>query len=139
MTPQHTDERGQPRADNQTAPRRAYRSRPLMENASRLDIRTLRRVGLLREGRFYGTVDETRDGQSRTILTFEAIITCSEGWLEIREGALLGALGPKGMQRIELMTTSPRYGGKRWWFRCPTTGKRTAELNRPGFRGGCLV
>lgn len=128
MTSQHTTERGEPHADNRSSSRRAYRSRPLIENALRLDIRPLRRAGLFREGRFYGTLNRAFDDRLMMTLTFEAIITSSEGWLEIREGALLGPLGPKRMQRIELMTTTPRYGGKRWWFRCPTTGKRAAVL-----------
>lgn len=32
---------------------------------------------------------------------------------------------------ISLTTSCPHYGGVRWWFRCPVTGKRAAKLYRP--------
>ena len=32
---------------------------------------------------------------------------------------------------IKLSATTPHYGGKRYWFICPYTGKRTTKLYRP--------
>ena len=32
---------------------------------------------------------------------------------------------------IRLVWTVPTYGGRRWWFLCPRTGKRTAKLYLP--------
>jgi hypothetical protein len=29
---------------------------------------------------------------------------------------------------IQLEATCPSYGGRRWWFRCPVTGRRAAKL-----------
>src|SRR3954471_19126471 len=36
--------------------------------------------------------------------------------------------------RIELTTTRPPYGGVRWWFICPRSGRRVMKLHLP--RGG---
>lgn len=34
-------------------------------------------------------------------------------------------------QRVELTSTSPTYGGRRWWFVCPITGRRACKLHLP--------
>jgi len=36
--------------------------------------------------------------------------------------------------RIRLVWTVPTYGGRRWWFQCPRTGRRTAKLFLPNGR-----
>src|SRR3954468_18946084 len=33
--------------------------------------------------------------------------------------------------RVGLTTTRPRYGGERWWFVCPATGRRAFKLYLP--------
>jgi hypothetical protein len=33
--------------------------------------------------------------------------------------------------RIQLAWTAPTYGGRRWWFLCPSTGRRTTKLFLP--------
>ena len=33
--------------------------------------------------------------------------------------------------RIQLTWTTPTYGGRRWWFVCPRTGRRTTKLFLP--------
>jgi hypothetical protein len=32
---------------------------------------------------------------------------------------------------IFLAVTKPRFGGRRWWFKCPETGRRVAKLYLP--------
>ncbi len=32
---------------------------------------------------------------------------------------------------ISLLSTVPRYGGRRWWFKCPLTGLQTSKLYLP--------
>jgi hypothetical protein len=34
-------------------------------------------------------------------------------------------------QRIALVSTTPNYGGRRWWMLCPLTGRRVAKLHLP--------
>jgi hypothetical protein len=36
--------------------------------------------------------------------------------------------GPTVEQTIRLVSTSPHYGGERWWFACPWTGKKCLHL-----------
>jgi hypothetical protein len=33
--------------------------------------------------------------------------------------------------QVRLATTRPRYGGVRWWFICPSTGRRAVKLYLP--------
>jgi hypothetical protein len=33
--------------------------------------------------------------------------------------------------RVRLVWTLPTYGGRRWWFQCPRTGRRTTRLFLP--------
>ena len=33
--------------------------------------------------------------------------------------------------RVRLIWTMPTYGGQRWWFQCPRTGRRTTKLYLP--------
>src|SRR5690349_14626979 len=33
--------------------------------------------------------------------------------------------------RVRLATTRPRYGGERWWFVCPSSGRRAFKLYLP--------
>jgi hypothetical protein len=33
--------------------------------------------------------------------------------------------------RVRLIWTVPTYGGRRWWFQCPRTGRRTTKLYLP--------
>jgi hypothetical protein len=33
--------------------------------------------------------------------------------------------------RVQLTRTEPTYGGRRWWFLCPRTGRRTPKLFLP--------
>jgi hypothetical protein len=39
---------------------------------------------------------------------------------------------------VWLTTTVPRFGGHRWWFRCPALGIRAAKLYLPP-RGDCFA
>lgn len=116
------------RADDADASRAAYRSRPYIEDALRLPIQLLRRARVLREGQWVGTVTGLIEGQLRTILRFEAEVWSEGGRLKLFEADIEGVFGPGGRQRLDLVTTAPRYGGRRWWFQCATTGSRAAVL-----------
>jgi hypothetical protein len=35
---------------------------------------------------------------------------------------------PSAVQRLDLVTSRPRYGGLRWWWACPRCGRRVATL-----------
>ena len=51
-------------------------------------------------------------------------------------GKILGLVfnhGEPVAQEIQLDSTSPNYGGVRWWFLCPKCGRRVALLHRPSY------
>lgn len=43
--------------------------------------------------------------------------------------------GPR-VQRVQIVSTPCRFGGRRWWWLCPATGRRCAKLYLPN--GGTL-
>src|SRR4051794_4177924 len=50
--------------------------------------------------------------------------------MELTHGTRDGAAG-RIAYRVGLTTTRPRYGGERWWFVCPATGRRAFKLYLP--------
>src|SRR3954470_1722651 len=50
--------------------------------------------------------------------------------VELTHGTRDGATG-QITYRVGLTTTRPRYGGERWWFVCPATGRRAFRLYLP--------
>ena len=50
--------------------------------------------------------------------------------VELTHGTRDGAAG-RITYRVELTTTRPRYGGERWWFVCPSSGRRAFKLYLP--------
>src|SRR4051794_34669912 len=61
--------------------------------------------------------------------------------IELTHATRDGAAG-RITYRVGLTTTRPRYGGERWWFVCPATGRRAFKLHLPNggrrvpWRGG---
>src|SRR3954471_20938986 len=51
--------------------------------------------------------------------TTDRAAPCVELTHEARNGSGQGV-----PSRVRLTTTRPRYGGERWWFVCPSTGRR---------------
>jgi hypothetical protein len=71
------------------------------------------------EGRFpvVVTVDLTNE--------WNAFIELIHTTRDLREGDRIVT------DRIRLTWTTPTYGGRRWWFQCPRTGRRTTKLYLP--------
>ncbi len=69
----------------------------------------------------------SRNGQKIAAIRYEVVLNDDRPyirlWYEWREQ-------PQDY-KIYLTTTTPHYGGKRWWFICPYTGKRCAVLYSP--------
>jgi hypothetical protein len=51
------------------------------------------------------------------------------------------SLAPEVITSVDLEPTTPTYGGRRWWFRCPGCERRCRVLYLPhgGSRFGCRV
>jgi hypothetical protein len=73
---------------------------------------------------------------SQPICQVEYHVTLSEdvGFLHLASITRFGAHGrPVRMegQTIQLITTTPPYGGRRWWLLCPSIGRRVMKLHLP--------
>ena len=106
------------------SPQRRRRSR--IEQALRLDVRELRRQGLLRQGRH--SVDRVTSLEGSMIAETQLAIDLDieHGHIEIQgRWADSASIGP---QRIRLVTTRQHLGGLRWWLVCPHTGRHADVL-----------
>lgn len=111
------------------------RWRPRIEAALKLSLRDLMRHGVLRRG-------ETRrcdwqwpqDGERPATITMEA--TLPECGRDLENGHLRLIYTAKDRQDVQrnfdygvhLTATPMRFGGVRWWFRCPYTDRRCLTL-----------
>ena len=102
-----------------------------VENGLTLDINELVRGGNIQPGQWRsGTLIWRRvpSGEEVGSIGCEANLTdhC-DAWMRLH----YRIDGEPQDYRITLETTRPNYGGRRWWFRCPATGRRVAKLNSP--------
>jgi hypothetical protein len=110
--------------------------RPIVEHALTLDIRHLRRDGLLSGGSgsgawrwHWGSLK-----QLTGLVEYEGATQEDSGDLHLKSITRFDPMGKPVTtpgQTIRLVTTIPPYGGRRWWFLCPRTGKRVMKLHLP--------
>ena len=100
-------------------------ARALVEDALALDIAECVARGVVGAGCRGGAVvhAERGDGQ-REAVCVEA--NCNREW----GSATLrySVSGGEVAHGVKLVTTRPRFGGRRWWFRCPVCERRTGAL-----------
>jgi hypothetical protein len=63
-------------------------------------------------------------GDAMGVVGYVAHLYADEGWLRL----FYAARGKVIDRVIQLRTSRPNYGGLRWWFVCPVTGKWTTKL-----------
>lgn len=81
----------------------------------------------------------TREGDTAPLAELSIIVTLGACWGEVVLDYNIEHLTqPTGLQRqrVELIATPCRFGGVRWWWICPITGRRCAKLYLPN--GGKL-
>lgn len=102
------------------------RNRGSVENVLRIDIRQLRRWGYLRPGtRVTGTWRWNRGGEPSGSAGFTVSLTEPEGgWLDLS----FTVNGEPRSPRILIESMPCRLGGRRYYFRCPKTGRRCEVL-----------
>jgi hypothetical protein len=102
-----------------------------VEDGLTLDINKLVRDGNIRSGVWCkGTLSWTRvaSGVEVGSIGYEANLTdACDAWIRLH----YRVDGESRDYRIILETTQPYFGGQRWWFRCPSTGRRVAKLHSP--------
>jgi hypothetical protein len=103
-----------------------------IEETKRIDIRRMKKQGLIVPGRL-GSLSWSRGGEPSGDIQYQ----CFEGRLKLifryREN---GGEWQSVIQSIRIDETSCNYGGKRLWFLCPDCGKRVAVLS--GYRAKFL-
>ena len=111
------------------------RQRACLEQGLKLDINRLARQGVLDANRAAGPArvewTNTYTGEEVASGTITADMEGpDEGWLRIRIGELT--------QHIDLHAMPRHFGGRQWYFRCPTTQRRCSVLwMPPGARHFC--
>ncbi len=105
--------------------------RATVEDGLSLDINKLIRNGNIRPGGWCsGTLRWTRvaSGEEVGSIGYEADLTAQDqAWVRLH----YRVNDEPQDYRVTLETTRPNYGGRRWWFCCPTTGGRVAKLHLP--------
>ena len=87
------------------------------------------RKGLIRPGSYVaGTMQWTltRTGEERANISYVAnLVDPADAWVRLIYTSTTRATGAKvdNDYRVRLETTRPNFGGLRWWFLCPITGR----------------
>jgi hypothetical protein len=111
---------------------------PTVEDGLTLDLgQLIRQCRVMPEQHVSGSLvwTRTRTGERVASIGYEAwMLDPDRSWIRLqytRTGRRDGATLASDYQ-VQLTTTRPRFGGLRWWFICPLTGRRAAKLHLPG-------
>lgn len=110
---------------------------PVVEDGLTLDLDRLRRDGTFppaegwRQGSLVWT--DTRSGARVASIGYEISLGAGEGWMRLRYTSTDPGFGEKreADYRISLTSIPTRFGGRRWYFRCPHLGLRCGRLHLP--------
>jgi hypothetical protein len=102
-----------------------------VESGLALDINALLRQGIILPGdRVSGTLGwrSDRTGEQRASVGYEAsLLNPKAAWVRLHYAA---SYRPQDYQ-VRLTTSPCHYGGYRWWWTCPLSGRRVAKLYLP--------
>ena len=108
------------------------RNRGTVEEALRLDMATLRRLGFLRPGTITtGPVRWTRGGEPSGSISLKVDLARLD---DAHAVLTYAADGKPTVQRVQLVAEPCRFGGHRFYWLCPVTGRRCAMLAHWGGR-----
>ena len=111
-------------------------TQPAVEHGLTLNLGRLLRQGKVRRGAHVSGVQAwswPRTGESAGEVGYEADLRDpGHAWLRLRY-VLTSRDGAKTTldYRVPLATTAAPFGGARWWFVCPRTGRLATKLYRP--------
>ena len=104
---------------------------PTVEDGLRLDINDLLRKGFIQPGGYVaGTLQWTNraTGEEIASIAYEASV------VDPHDASVRDKYNANGIPqdyRVRLTNSPCHYGGARWWWRCPLSGKRAAKLYLP--------
>jgi hypothetical protein len=102
---------------------------PVVEDGLKLDLAHCIRKGLIRPGSYVaGTISWTltRTGEVKANISYEAhLVDPADAWIRLVYTTTTRATAAKVANdyQVRLETTRPNFGGLRWWFLCPMTGR----------------
>lgn len=106
-----------------------------LDDGLRLDMNKLIRDKLVKPNvHAYGTLTwtSTRTGEERGNIGYEVNTRNPDDmWLRVYYTSTIHGEKHKMDYKIRLTMTTPHYGGKRFWFLCPLTGKKSSVLHSP--------
>lgn len=120
--------------------RRRWTSRLTVEECRCLDVEVMHREGVLVSplGTRWWVVWKDAEGKAETAPGY-SVIANPRGGIALRIAGLAtdGQVGSSFTYLIEIATSRPRFGGRRYWFRCPVVrdgipcGRRVGRLYLP--------
>lgn len=107
--------------------------RPLAGEAFRIDLAWMIRTGHAVPGQSVsGSLRWTVRGEPCGSISYEAaMVDEAEARLILSYTRGSGDTAETVRQHVQLESTRPHFGGRRWWMLCPATGQRCAKLYLP--------
>src|SRR5262245_20314249 len=108
--------------------------RPTVESALRLDIDSMIDWGAIQPGSRLAGEMSFNFYDDQIDMKFESCAgEAPDSWLRLRYSMADFWSGEEIEvdDKINLVTTSPHFGGVRWWFVCPRSGRRVRKLYLP--------
>jgi len=107
--------------------------RPTVDASKRIDLARMFREGMVREGsNLQGTLRWSSGGSPRGSIGYVAMMReAGSEWLELSYTRDSDGQPEDVSQTIQLCSTVPNYGGKRWWMICPFKHVRVGKLYLP--------
>jgi hypothetical protein len=118
---------------------------PVVEDGWKLDLAHCFRKGMIVPGRHVsGSMTWTliRTGEVTGTIGYEAnLIDPAVAWVRLHYASTTRSTGARTDRdyRVQLETTRPQFGGLRWWFVCPLSGRRARVLYLPGSGGSVFA
>jgi hypothetical protein len=118
---------------------------PVVEDGWKLDLADCIRQKMIVPGKHAsGSVSwtSTRTGEVKCSIGYEAnLIDPVSAWVRLHYTTTAWRTGQKtdSDYRVWLETTQPNYGGIRWWFVCPISGRRARVLYLPPSGGATFA
>lgn len=103
----------------------------IVEESQCLDAKFLRQKGCFDSSISSGTIDWSFDGTVRLAVNYGMEIRGGAGYFRVRYVIEDRGREAVATDEIELVATSPNYGGARWWFRCSGCVQRARKLFLP--------
>lgn len=111
-----------------------YGGRPIVEDALALDLAVLLRKKLISTGSTVASSlhwRNTRTGAETASIGYRCTMTAEAGIFSAEYTVTRFGERTQVSLSIGLVSTPQPFGGRRWWWICPVTGRRATKLFKP--------